>query len=146
MPAQRLAATLTSADVEGLLGVMVHPPALPEGRAAWDWVRQVQIAAALVLAYLDDGWEGSARRTALSALIYGPMDWTGGAAIVALADLAVRDPGAGAEVEGTFLDVLERRPSAGDWALEMPLLYSLARLPNLGERGSAVLKAHRQRW
>ncbi len=140
-PARRLAAALGPTAVEGLLGTMVHPPALPADRVAWDWVRQVQIAAALVLAYMGEG-AGSA---ALHALAYGPMDWTGVAAIVALADRAVQDLVTGRETEELFLDLLDHQPSEGDWVLETPLLYSLARLPELSERGRATLATHQNR-
>lgn len=42
---------------------MVHPPPLPSPDTdPFDWVFRVQTAAALVIAYLDEGWEGSLRK------------------------------------------------------------------------------------
>jgi hypothetical protein len=124
-----------------LLGVMAHPPAASDGSPAWDWIRRVQIASALTIAQLDDTtWEGSIRRDALLSLVYGPMDWSGVAGLVALASLATHEPALAPTVEEIYLDLLGRKPSEGAWALRMPLVLLLNRLPNLSERGRAVAK------
>jgi len=118
---------------------MVHLPDAPAGIAWWDWLRLVQLAAASVIARLDDGWGNSVRGRALVSLAYGPMDWSGCAAVVALADLAVDDEEIERDVTAVFLDLFKHAPNAGAWALEMPLLCGLARLPHLdGETRAAV--------
>jgi hypothetical protein len=74
-------------------GVPVHPPR-PTG-GSWrvlPWTQRVQIATTLVLAHIDGGWQGSQRQQILFALLYGPTDWTTGAAIVALGALARTEP------------------------------------------------------
>jgi len=55
---------------------MVHPPAVPDGRLALEWLPRVQLAAARVVAHLDDGWEDSVRKLALDSVLLGPRDWT----------------------------------------------------------------------
>jgi len=124
-----------------LLGVMVHPPAASDGRPAWDWIRRVQIASALTIAQMGDTtWEGSIRRDALLSLVYGPMDWSGVAGLVALASLATHEPALAPSVEEIYLDLLGSKPSEGAWALHTPLVLLLNRLPYLSERGRAVAK------
>src|SRR5262249_53277310 len=86
--ARRLARQLGPARVEDLLGTMVYPPGVSRVDRPAAWVYRVQVAAALVLAHLDSGWEESVRRKALLALANGPMDWSVDAALVALASLA----------------------------------------------------------
>src|SRR5260221_9994683 len=92
-PARRLSKELGPQALGDLLGVMVHPPTASDGRPAWDWIRQVQIASALTISQLGYAtWEGSIRRDALLSLVYGPMDWSGVAGLVALASLATHEP------------------------------------------------------
>jgi tetratricopeptide (TPR) repeat protein len=86
------AVELTDADVDALLSVMVHPPARPASADPWEFRFAVQVAAALVISYVGDGWEGSARRSALSDLLLGPVDWTTSAAIIAACNLARTEP------------------------------------------------------
>lgn len=78
-----------AALAEQLLAVMIHPPKVPDQAwYAWDWVRAVQFASAMLIARIDDGWSDSLRRRALLSLATGPVDWTTEAAIVALACVA----------------------------------------------------------
>jgi tetratricopeptide (TPR) repeat protein len=128
--AQKLAREIGLDALDDLLAVMVHPPMPPDDRDAWDWVRQVQIASALTIGYIEAGWSASRRREALLSLAYGPMDWVGGAAVVALADIATQEAEVEPEVEQAFLDLLDRQPSEGAWSLLGPLLLGLARLPH----------------
>lgn len=77
--------------VAELLGLMAHPPPPPPELlpAAWEWVRRVQVLAALAVAQLDGGWQGSARREVLLDLAVPGLD----PAVTGLADkmLAERD-------------------------------------------------------
>ena len=114
-----------------LLAVMTHPPKAPANIAAWDWVQRVQVAAALTIAFLDDGWEGSVRRETLVALLNGPMDWSITAAILALTYLAERD----SDIAEDVLPLFEARrasiPTEGYTPYHIPLLHAMLRLPNL---------------
>ncbi len=139
--ARRLSQELGPQALDDLLAVMVHPSAPPDARPAWDWIRQVQIASALTISQVGDStWEGSVRRDALLSLVYGPVDWAGAAALVALASLATYEPALAPSVEAIYLDLLSRQPSEGAWALYKPLVLLLNRLPYLSERGRAVAK------
>jgi tetratricopeptide (TPR) repeat protein len=143
-PARRLSQELGPQALDDLLAVMVHPSAPPDARPAWDWIRQLQIASALTIAQLgDSAWEGSLRRDALLSLVYGPMDWAGVAALVALASLATHEPALAPSVEEIYLDLLSQPPSEGAWALYNPLVVLLNRLPYLSERGRVVAKQER---
>ncbi len=106
--ARRLGPELGPAATSDLLAVMVHPPpGRPEEPAA-RWIRRIQHAAALVLAHTGGQWRGSARREALRSLIFGPMDWTVEAGLIAAAKLAVEDP----NLTGEVLSWLEKRRRA----------------------------------
>lgn len=121
--AERLGRELGPAAVPAILATMVHPPR-PNG-GAWrvlQWTQRIQVAAALVLAHVDAGWAGSARQQALYSLLYGPSDWTVGAAIVALGVLARKDPAIRAEVEQAFGWLRAQVPSEGFCAWEYPLV------------------------
>jgi tetratricopeptide (TPR) repeat protein len=84
---------------DGALGSMVHWPPLGNDRMAlWDWAFHVQVAAAFVLARLDERWPEGLRREALTAVLDGPVDWVGTAALVALTEIARREPEARADI------------------------------------------------
>jgi hypothetical protein len=106
--ARDIARRLGPGAVEGLLATMVHPPPMPSDptgdppardESAWNWIRHVQFAAALMLAGIDDGWEGSTRRKAPASLARGPVDWPTEAAAVALSQVC-REPGLPRRREG----------------------------------------------
>jgi tetratricopeptide (TPR) repeat protein len=63
-----------------ILGAMATPPALA-GLAPWEAIFRAQVAAALIVAFLETG---PARDEALRSLLFGPVDWTSAATIVAL--------------------------------------------------------------
>jgi hypothetical protein len=81
------------------LSCMVHWPSPPEGVRPADAAFRMQVASAYVLAR-------GGHRDALVAILHGPVDWTGTAALVGLTELAVReDDNAAAElVLATALD------------------------------------------
>ena len=86
------AVELSESDIDHLLAVMVHPPARPKSADPWEFRFAVQVAAALTISYIGDGWDGSARESALSDLLLGPVDWTTSAAIIAACNLARTEP------------------------------------------------------
>jgi tetratricopeptide (TPR) repeat protein len=107
------AGQLTQDDLNDLLGAMVNPPARVAPFTMWVWLQRVQLAAAVLIARLDSGWEGSVRRSALLSLARGPMDWTVEAAIVALYMVVSHDKVGKAEVEGVYRELFENLPSPG---------------------------------
>ncbi|MBZ0287046.1 MAG: tetratricopeptide repeat protein, partial [Anaerolineae bacterium] len=129
--ARKLGAAATPSRLNSLLGVMVHPPQHPPEIPIWDWINQVQVVAALSIAYIDTGWEGSARRKALLSLARGPMDWTVGAAILALTQIALEQPEITGEVERLFSDIMGHAPRQGGVPYMPWLVINSLRLPGL---------------
>lgn len=116
---------------EDLLGAMVHPPPLPPGSALdpVEWIFRHQLAAALVLAHVDEGWERSRRREALLSLVDGAMDWTVDAAILALRELALDEPEVLPEVEQRLWELLREVPKPGHEWFAPTLCWSYLALP-----------------
>lgn len=139
--AKRAAASIGFSNTESVLGTMLHPPGRPTPEAPeWDWMFRVQVASALVLAYIDDGWEDSIRRRALSSLLHGPVDWITTAGIIALTELAREEEDLAPWVIDRFLDLLERRPNIGYWCIEYALVKSLLRIPGVPDDLVAELR------
>ncbi|MCC7449799.1 MAG: hypothetical protein IT324_20430 [Anaerolineae bacterium] len=126
--AQTAASAIGVASINDLLGVMVHPPVQPRpkgslmGRllnrpettfAIWDWTHRVQVAAALTIACLDSGWDESVRKRALFSLARGPMDWTIGAAIIAVTKIGLDFPAARPDIFALFAELLDDIPRGG---------------------------------
>jgi tetratricopeptide (TPR) repeat protein len=129
--ARKLGAAATPARLDSLLGVMVHPPPRPPEVAIWDWINHVQVVAALSIAYIDTGWENSARRKALFSLARGPMDWTVGAAILALTQIGLEQPEITPELSELFADIMAHAPRQGGVPYMSWLVINSLRLPNL---------------
>ena len=96
-----------------VLGVMAYGAPAPPGRDPFSWWIRVQTAAALVLANLDSGWQGSARRRALIHLALQPVDWVVQAALCALYYVATTTPEARDEVEDLFAFLKTNAASTG---------------------------------
>jgi ankyrin repeat protein len=89
----KVAESLREEDLRHVLAAMVHPPPGPKYLKPWDWHFRVQVAAALVASHLGGAERArSSSREALEAIADGPADWTNTAAVIALLDLARRDP------------------------------------------------------
>lgn len=115
--------------VRELLATMVHPPPAPSpGLAVLHWMPHVQTAAAMIVAQVDDGWEGSARKRALESLVLGPVDWTTTAGIVALAQLGCTE---GVDVRPLLVERLQNTPRAGYCCYLHALVCCALRLPHL---------------
>lgn len=130
--ARLLGARLGPRAVEDLLSAMVHPPPVPpEGLDPVEWVYRNQLAAALALAHVDGGWEGSCRREALLSLVDGPLDWTTDAALIALRELALDEPATLPEIERRLWELKDEIPSPGHpWYAET-LACAYLRLPGV---------------
>lgn len=153
--ARQLAADLGADSLDDILGVMLHPPAYPRRdssatnapetkMAIWIWIHRLQVAAALTIAYLDAGWEGSLRKRVLLSLACGPMDWSVEAAIIALTQIALEEEDAATEIEGLFMKMLELVPAPG----HCPYLYGLIccslGLPSLGSQTRSDLENYKR--
>lgn len=144
--ARQLARQLEPAQVDDLLATMVYPPAVGQVDRPAAWVYRVQVAAALVIAHLDGGWEESVRRTALLSLANGPMDWTVDAALVALAAVARDDEDAAGEVGRLFRDLRAKVPADGTVCFYPALLWCSLRLPDLEDEERTELRQKLRRW
>jgi hypothetical protein len=115
-----------------LLATMVHPPPAPQGEAEWTWIRQVQFAAAALIARIDDGWANSVRRRALIALVRGPVDWTTEAGIVMLAQVC-NEPGLDEsekrEIGQLLKELSDSLPNVGYCCYAEALAWAVMRLP-----------------
>jgi tetratricopeptide (TPR) repeat protein len=140
--AQGIAANLGVTSLPDLLGVMAHPPTRNPETPLWDWVARVQIAAALIIGALDEGWEGTLRQRVLFSLANGPMDWSVSAAVLALSQVALEEPTATLDILRLFLDMLSTIPGPGYCPYVYPLLCATLRLPDL----PPDLQASLQQW
>jgi hypothetical protein len=107
------AAGLGDVPVERLAAALVHPAPLAKDDDAGDWVFAQQVAAAFVLAQRPGGL------ALLDDVLHGPMDWTCGAAALALARGC--PPGERARLHALLLGILRAPPSHGAWCLEAPV-------------------------
>ncbi|MBK7078687.1 MAG: hypothetical protein IPH44_41125 [Myxococcales bacterium] len=78
-------------------------------------------------------WQGSPRQQALYGLLYGPSDWTTGAAIIALGVLARRDPAIRAEVVQAFGWLFQQIPREGFCCWEAPLVVTWLTFPDVDD-------------
>ncbi len=147
MPAaEKLAQQHGAGAVRDFLATMVYPPRPPGSNwKVLPWVQRCQVAAALVIAHMGPGWTGSARQQALYGLLYGPTDWTTGAAIVALGALARKDPAIRGEVVQAFGWMLSQIPKEGFCCWELPLVQVWLNLPDQDAATRARLEEHKER-
>jgi hypothetical protein len=120
---------------------MVHPPPLPNVR--YDsprWVQNVQVAAALTISYVDQGWQGSTARATLLSLARGPVDWSVTAAIVALMWTAKYEPRSLIEIEALFSDLRRRESRTADCSYDVPLRQAWLLLPGVSVELRATLQ------
>ncbi len=144
--AQKLAAKLGPSGITDLLATMVFPPRPPGSNwKVLPWVQRAQVACAIVIAQIGTGWAGSPRQQALYALLYGPTDWTTGAAIIALSALARQDPSVRAEVVQAFGWLYGQIPKEGFTCWEFPLVQCWLNLPDVDDATRQRLEAHRDR-
>jgi len=144
-PARALGQRLGQTALMSLLGVMVYPPATPAGWDEWDWVISIQLASALTIASIDAGWEGSRRKAALNSLIYGPMDWSGAAALIAMAALARQDRRVNIEFDRICRDLWHFGPGSAEWPLEQAMVFGLIFVDAYSDEAKAHIDAYFER-
>ncbi|MBY0525560.1 MAG: tetratricopeptide repeat protein [Gemmataceae bacterium] len=144
--ARRLANQMKPEHVADLLATMVYPPRPPQVARPAGWVYRVQVAAALVIAHLDTGWEGSVRKKALFSLVNGPMDWTVDAALLALSTVAREDDDACIDIDHLFRDLRQELPEDGGMCYHGMLLWCSLRLPNLPDEDRDDLRRRLREW
>ncbi|GAA4591034.1 hypothetical protein GCM10023194_49280 [Planotetraspora phitsanulokensis] len=139
------AVRLSGLALDDLLGVLVHPPAPPEGdTAGWpEWIRSVQAWACLGIAHhrADQPWAGSDRREVLIDLAYGPEDWVTEAALLGLVTTAWVAPDTRADVAEVvgwrFIAAMEASRTRPVTILESLALLTLA-TPDMNPDVSAL--------
>jgi tetratricopeptide (TPR) repeat protein len=127
-----LARTIAAPPKE-IAATMVHPGDPPQGTDAFEWIFCRQIAAALVLAGIDEGWPGSQRRAALTSLLYGPVDWTTTAGLIALVEIARREPQHASDIVPALVDELDGTINPIRWSCIMAPLLTLIERVEIGE-------------
>ncbi len=144
--AQRTAQKLGPGAVRDLLATMVYPPRPPGSNwRVLAWVQRAQIASALVISQLDNTWHGSTRQQALMSLLYGPTDWSTGAAMVALGVLARQDPQIRGEVNQAFTWMMSQVPKEGFCCWELPLVQTWLTFPDLDDVTRKRLEDYKER-
>jgi tetratricopeptide (TPR) repeat protein len=131
------------AYLPGLLSALVHPPPPPAATLdASQWVFRYQVAGALLLGRLDDGWGESQRRRGLFALAHGPIDWLVSAALPALGLVFAEEPSSRGEIWQLFEHLARRIPDIGYCCYRAPLAATTMRLPGLDPalRGAAFVR------
>jgi tetratricopeptide (TPR) repeat protein len=142
--ARELATKLGDPGLDDLLRTMVHPPSSPPAITQWVWIQNVQVAAALTIAALSKDWERpiprqglfgkssepAPRQQALHALLFGVMDWTITAAILALTEIALEEKEHEPQIAQWFSDLYFRIPKGGYVAYRNALAVCALRLPS----------------
>lgn len=137
--AQATAVNFGSPWAQHLVAAMLNPPPAPEHIHPLDWVPRIQVAAALVIGFGETGY-----RT-LQSLALGPVDWIVDAAIIALGELAMRNPQMRGEVEQLFGHLRAQIPKEGFTCYGYPLACTWARLVPPQDPRRAELLAWQQR-
>jgi tetratricopeptide (TPR) repeat protein len=138
--ASRVAEQLGPQALPDILATMVHPPRLPPGRDALEFLPRIQLEAMHVAAQVDAGWQGSERRTALMSVLFGPMDWTTNAAIDVLAFLAEGNPAYAFDIHKSFEFLEQKRPQSGYCCWLAHLYHRWQSLPLLYDREREELR------
>lgn len=129
----------------------VHPDGTPAPSAFKlpDWWFRVQVACAMTLAFIDDGWEDSVRKRALESMVFGPPDWITTAGMVALTMLTNVDPVARPHAEELLYGLIRPASSAIELTcVAQPLAHCLLQLPDLDaetKRSFRELRAEMER-
>jgi tetratricopeptide (TPR) repeat protein len=143
---KKVALELKPEHLDSLLGIMVCPPPLPEGTDALQWVQRLQLAAAYLLANIDSGWQGSARREVLLDIARGPVDWTVEAAVIALTRVAQEEQSAREETCDLFVSLLKRVPESTYCCYVNGLLYNWLLIPGLSRDEREAILSKLSGW
>jgi len=119
---------------------MAHPPPPPSSDyRVLLWVQRIQVAAALVIASIDNGWQGSLRQRALYSIVYGPVDWAVDAGIIALGSIARQYPVARPDVIQVFSWLRTQIPAEGFTCYEYPLAATWKNMGGHDAQSEAML-------
>ena len=107
---------LSAENIDAILSVMVHPPAVESGFTSSEWVRQIQLAAAQMASCVEQGAQIPLAESKVADLTRGPMDWTVDSAMVAVAQRAKEEVSLNEEACDLVQSVLLRVPDKGTWS------------------------------
>ncbi len=126
--AAQLASTLELRRAPEIAAAMVHPPTDPDWLLTLpDGLFRYQVACACVLAALPEGWETT--RPVFESLVFGPIDWSSSAAIIALGQLAQRDSRAARDALALLSEVVPDLLPHSCEPRFFPLSHALHSLP-----------------
>lgn len=141
--AAALAATLAPQAADGVMATLVHPPRDAEWLASLpSGLYRTQVAAACVLANLRLPW--SEKRARFEALLFGPVDWSSGAAVVALGELSRRDAEVSRDAAALLAEVVEDLIRHSCEPRFEPLAHALSSSPLTPVATLEVLKAYQR--
>lgn len=137
----RLAREFGVERIKDLLAVSIHPPAMPAGRRALEWLPRVQLTTVQVIGQIDDApWLESERRAALLSLLHGPLDWTINAAIFVLARLGTEHEALSYDIHKQFELLEKSRPRHGFCCWEATLYEQWLEMPHLFDHEKKEMK------
>lgn len=137
--AKTTAASFGSPWAQHLVATMLNPPPAPDHVHPLDWVPRVQVAAALVLAFGEDGYRQ------LYNIAIGPVDWIVDAAIVAMGELAMHSPAIRPQVDQLLSWMRTQVSTEGFTCYSYPLANTMLRLMAPNDPRRADYDAWRQR-
>ncbi len=128
--ARTLAERLGPGAAEHVLACMVYPPDAPGDPAMW--IFRYQVAAAFVACRLGEGRGDKA----LGSLVFGAVDWTSTAGIIAATELAREVPSLSESLYSRFFALLDENEGRIETPIHhgcigRPLVYCMLRLPDL---------------
>ncbi len=143
--AVKLAGTLELRRAPEIAASMVYPPTDPEWLLTLpNGLYRYQVACACVLAALPGGWETT--RPIFESLLFGPIDWASGAAIVALGQLAQRDARAARHALALLSDVVPDLLPHSCEPRFAPLMRTLQSLPCVAPSLTETLATYREQF
>jgi len=140
--AARLAAEFHKLTPCQMIGAMVFPGPFPSDQWPWDVVFKAQVMCALVLSRRESpSWLDSSPGKHIRDIVYGPVDWTTTAGLLALTDVARRDPSCADDIRSLFFSLLHV-PMSPIWFMcsWQPIWQMLQHFPNLDRRTRAKVQ------
>ena len=116
-----------------ILGTLIQPPDFPQTEWPWNWLFRSQLMGLLILARSQTkSWINSNQGQHVKDIVYGPVDWTTTAALVALTDRARQDISCRDEIFDLFLSLL-KKPMSPIWFMcaYKPIWQLLQHFPGL---------------
>jgi tetratricopeptide (TPR) repeat protein len=141
--AGELAKHLDASLARDIASALVYPPGNAEFlKGLPNILYRYMVAGCCVLAQLAAPWD----RVSLifEGLLFGPVDWTSGAAITALAELARRDADKAAEIRTLLGDIVSDLIPHSCEPRHVPLEFALHTLPGVPPETLRKLKAWRR--